>query len=150
MLIEVHQQAINPWQILHDYQASRRELAGKYGATVLFVGSMRDFNQGDDVQGMYLEHYPGMTEKQLRQIVEQAQQQWCLLDCLLIHRVGEVRPDDVLVLVATWAEHRGDAYDANRYIMENLKSQAPFWKRETLSSGEQRWVEKNSDGYRQG
>lgn len=148
MLIEVCEQAIEPWQTLQTYQASRSELAGKYGASVLFIGSMRDFNQGDDVQAMYLEHYPGMSEKQLRQIVEQAQRQWHVLDCLLLHRVGEVRPNDVLVLVATWAEHRGDAYDANRYIMEQLKSQAPFWKRETLGTGEQRWVETNSDGYR--
>jgi molybdopterin synthase catalytic subunit len=147
MLIELREQAIDPWQILPAYQAEQQSLAGKVGATVLFVGSMRDFNQGDGVQSMHLEHYPGMTEKQLRAIVEQAQQQWSLLDSLVVHRIGEVRPDDVLVLVATWAAHRGDAYDANRFIMESLKTRAPFWKRETLSDGEQRWVEKNSDGY---
>lgn len=148
MRVEICQQAIDPWQSLQAYQALRQSMAGKYGATNVFVGTMRDFNQGDRVQGMVLEHYPGMTERQLEQIIEQAGQQWHLLDCLLLHRVGEVRPDDVLVLVATWSEHRGDAYDANRYIMENLKTRAPFWKRELLASGEQRWVEKNSDGYR--
>lgn len=147
MLIELREHAIEPWQILQAYQSGQRDLAGKVGASVLFIGSMRDFNQGDGVQSMYLEHYPGMTEKQLGRIVEQAGQQWPLLDSLLVHRVGEVRPDDVLVLVATWAAHRGDAYDANRFIMETLKTRAPFWKRETLNDGVQRWVEKNSDGY---
>ena len=147
MLIAVREQAIDPWQILSAYQTEQQHLAGKVGATNIFVGTMRDFNQGDGVQSMYLEHYPGMTEKQLRAIVEQAGQQWSLLDSLVVHRVGEVRPDDVLVLVATWAVHRGDAYDANRFIMETLKSAAPFWKQETLVGGEQRWVEKNSDGY---
>ena len=110
---------------------------------------MRDFNQGDGVQSMYLEHYPGMTEKQLQQIAEQAQAQWSILDSLVIHRVGEVFPDDVLVLVVVWSAHRGDAFDASRFIMENLKNRAPFWKRETLASGQQRWLEKNSDGYLQ-
>lgn len=147
MLIELREQTIDPWQILQAYQVEQMALAGKVGASVLFIGSMRDFNQGDNVQSMYLEHYPGMTENQLRLIVEQAQQQWSLLDTLVVHRVGEVRPDDVLVLVVTWAAHRGDAYDANRFIMESLKTRAPFWKRETLTGGEQRWVEKNTDGY---
>ena len=148
MLIELREQVIDPWREVQDYQAQCSELAGHFGATVLFVGSMRDFNQGDQVQAMYLEHYPGMTEKQLQVIGKQARQQWALLDCLVLHRIGEVQPQDVLVLVATWAAHRGDAYDANRYIMEQLKSHAPFWKRETLASGQQRWIEQNSDGYR--
>lgn len=148
MLIDLRQQAIDPWSEVQAYQDQRSGLAGQFGATVLFVGSMRDFNQGDQVQAMYLEHYPGMTEKQLQAIVEQAHRQWALLDSLVLHRVGEVRPQDVLVLVATWAAHRGDAYDGNRYIMEQLKSRAPFWKRETLESGAERWVEHNSDGYR--
>lgn len=148
MSIELREQVIDPWAEVQAYQAKRPELAGQFGATVLFVGSMRDFNQGDQVQAMTLEHYPGMTEKQLQAIVDQAHAQWALLDSLVLHRVGEVQPQDVLVLVATWAVHRGDAYDGNRYIMEQLKSRAPFWKRETLGSGQQRWVEHNSDGYR--
>ncbi len=147
MLIQLCEQVIDPWQSIPRYQNSQLDLAGKYGATSIFVGTMRDFNQGDNVQSMYLEHYPGMTEKQLHWIVEQAYAQWQLLDSLVIHRVGDVRPDDVLVVVAIWAAHRGDAFDASRFIMENLKSRAPFWKRETLNSGSQRWVEKNSDGY---
>ena len=149
MLIRLFEQAFDPWQALQEYQASQPQLKGKYGATSVFVGSMRDFNQGDGVQSMYLEHYPGMTEKQLQQIAEQAQAQWSILDSLVIHRVGEVFPDDVLVLVVVWSAHRGDAFDASRFIMENLKNRAPFWKRETLASGQQRWLEKNSDGYLQ-
>lgn len=145
MSISLTSQAFDPWQSLAEYQA--QQLAGKYGATAVFVGTMRDFNQGDGVVGMTLEHYPGMTEKQLASIVEQANQQWALLDTLLIHRIGDVVPDDSLVLVAAWSAHRGDAFDACRYIMEALKKQAPFWKKERLASGEVRWVESNSNGY---
>jgi molybdopterin synthase catalytic subunit len=145
MSISLTSQAFEPWQSLAEYQA--QQLAGKYGATAVFVGTMRDFNQGDGVVGMTLEHYPGMTEKQLASIVEQANQQWTLLDTLLIHRIGDVVPDDSLVLVAAWSAHRGDAFDACRFIMEALKKQAPFWKKERLASGEVRWVESNSNGY---
>lgn len=145
MSISLTSQAFDPWQSLAEYQA--QQLAGKYGATAVFVGTMRDFNQGDGVVGMTLEHYPGMTEKQLASIIEQANQQWALLDTLLIHRIGNVVPDDSLVLVAAWSAHRGDAFDACRFIMEALKKQAPFWKKERLASGEVRWVESNSNGY---
>jgi molybdopterin synthase catalytic subunit len=145
MNISLTSQAFDPWQSLAEYQT--QQLAGKYGATAVFVGTMRDFNQGDGVVGMSLEHYPGMTEKQLALIVEQANQQWALLDTLLIHRIGDVVPDDSLVLVAAWSAHRGDAFDACRFIMEALKKQAPFWKKERLASGEVRWVESNSNGY---
>jgi len=147
MLIRLSEHPFNPWQEIQKHQSSQRQLAGKYGATSVFVGTMRDFNQGDGIRNMFLEHYPGMTEKQLAHIAAQAETQWQMLDCLLIHRVGQVFPDDVLVVIAVWSAHRGDAFDASRYIMENLKKQAPFWKRETLASGLQRWVENNSDGY---
>lgn len=147
MLIELSENSFNPWQAIQDYQNNHPQLTGKHGATSVFVGTMRDFNQGTGVQSMFLEHYPGMTEQQLTRIVEQAQTQWSILDCLLIHRVGSVYPNDVLVLVAVWSIHRGDAFDASRFIMETLKNQAPFWKKETLTSGQQRWVEKNSNGY---
>ncbi|MGZ4958528.1 MAG: molybdenum cofactor biosynthesis protein MoaE [Methylomonas sp.] len=147
MPIKLTAQAFNPWQEIESHQAQTPELSGKHGATSVFVGTMRDFNDGDGVQSMFLEHYPGMTEKQLQRIVEQAGQQWSLLDTLVLHRVGWVVPDDTLVLVAAWASHRGDAFDACRFIMEGLKSRAPFWKKETLASGSIRWVEKNSGGY---
>lgn len=146
MLIEISSVAINPWQQLNAYEQQRQELIGKHGATAVFVGTMRDFNEGDDVTAMHLEHYPQMTEKYLRTIAEQAMQQWSLLDVVILHRVGAVRPNDTIVLVAAWSAHRADAFDASRQLMELLKSQAPFWKQETLGSGEKRWVEKNTPG----
>lgn len=149
MLIELCEQAFNPWQRLQQFQAEQPSLAGKAGATSVFVGTMRDFNQGDEVVAMTLEHYPGMTERQLELIVEEAQQQWQVLDALVVHRTGPVNPNESLVLVAVWSTHRGDAFDASRFIMEQLKSRAPFWKQETLASGELRWVEKNTGGYHQ-
>ncbi len=147
MLIELCEQAFDPWQRLQQFQAEQLSLAGKAGATSVFVGTMRDFNQGDEVVAMTLEHYPGMTERQLGLIVEEAQQQWQVLDVLVVHRTGPVNPNESLVLVAVWSAHRGDAFDASRFIMEQLKSRAPFWKQETLASGELRWVEKNTGGY---
>jgi molybdopterin synthase catalytic subunit len=87
-----------------------------------------------------------MTEKELQLIVEEARQRWELLDELIIHRVGELRPNDPIVLVAVWSAHRKDAFEACRHIMEALKTRAPFWKKEQLETG-YRWVDKNSDGY---
>jgi len=119
--------------------------AGQYGATTSFVGTMRDFNEGDDVSAMFLEHYAGMTEKALEQICDQAMADYPILDCLILHRVGEIKPNDSIVLVAAWSAHRGAAFDASRMLIEKLKTDAPFWKKETLKEG-QRWVEKNTDG----
>jgi molybdopterin synthase catalytic subunit len=119
---------------------------GKYGAAAVFVGTMRDINEGDAVQSMSLEHYPGMTEKELERIVDEARSRWQLLDELIVHRVGELGPNDPIVLVAVWSAHRKDAFEACRHIMEALKSRAPFWKKEQLDEG-YRWVEKNTDGY---
>lgn len=147
MSVILYEQAFNPWREVETYQINNADISGKHGACSVFVGTMRDFNQGDTVGGMFLEHYPGMTEKQLEQIVLESRQQWSLLDQLIVHRIGSVIPDDTLVLVAAWSAHRGDAFDACRFIMEALKSRAPFWKKELLVSGEERWVEKNSDGY---
>ena len=147
MKIKICLAEFDPWQEVQAYQQERSDLAGKYGATSVFVGTMRDFNQHDDVQGMYLEHYPGMTEQQLGNIVAEAEDKWQVLDTLLVHRVGDIFPEQPIVLVAVWSSHRGDAFDTSRYIMEALKSRAPFWKKEWLVDGQQRWVEKNTDGY---
>lgn len=146
MNIKITTADFNPWQEVQDYQAATK-MAGKFGATSVFVGTMRDFNQGDEVQGMTLEHYPGMTEKQLAVIVTEAETQWPILDTLVVHKVGDILPNQPIVLVAVWTSHRGDAFDACRYIMEALKSKAPFWKKEQLSKVESRWVDKNTDGY---
>ena len=143
MLIEIKDAPFDPYQRLLNYQ-SEADFAGQYGATAVFVGTMREFNQGDDVEGMLLEHYPGMTEKYLNKISEEAAQKWDILDSLIVHRVGEMLPNDPIVLVAVWSAHRAAAFDASRYLMEELKSRAPFWKKENLTAEQERWVEKNT------
>ena len=145
MLITIHDSPFDPWTVIADYQQHNAP-SGKYGATTVFIGSMRDINEGDSVQSMTLEHYPGMTEKYLEKLAGEASRKWDILDVLIVHRVGEVKPDDAIVVVAVWAAHRAHAYEANRYLMEQLKSEAPFWKKETLQDNKQRWVEKNTSG----
>ena len=145
-MIQIVSSEFDPFVEVQSHQ-TKSALTGKYGGTSLFIGTMRDFNDGDKVQGMTLEHYPGMTEKQLTIVVADAEEKWSLLDTLVIHRVGDVFPDDVLVLVVVWSVHRGDAFDASRYIMEQLKSSVPFWKKEILTDENSRWVTKNTDGY---
>jgi molybdopterin synthase catalytic subunit len=145
-MIELRDVPFDPYAELTRYQAEILDQAGKFGATCSFVGTMRDFNEGDTVRAMTLEHYPGMTEKHLARIVEEAGRRWDFLDVLVIHRIGEIVPDQPIVLVAVWSSHRGAAFDSCRYIMEELKHRAPFWKKETLEQGE-RWVEGNTEGY---
>ncbi len=145
MQIDIRQQPFDPWQEVDRYQREVLNAAGKYGATTVFVGSMRDFNEGDAVTHMTLEHYQGMTEKHLEKIVNEALQRWDILDALIMHRVGDIHPNDPIVLVAVWSAHRKEAYEANRFIMEDLKSKAPFWKKEALGEGE-RWVAENTKG----
>ena len=146
MRIDILDQPFEPYQLLAGYQESRVELRGKFGACASFVGSMRDFNEGDAVRGMWLEHYPGMTEKHLERIAAAAAERWPLLDVLIAHRVGELRPNDPIVLVAAWSAHRAAAFDACRFVMEDLKSKAPFWKKEDLGNRHSRWVEQNTPG----
>lgn len=133
--------AFDPWQEIARQQKARPELAGRYGATAVFVGSLRDFNQGQAVSAMTLEHYPGMTVKYLEKIEQEARSRWPLLDSLVIHRHGPLMPDDPIVLVAVWAAHRSDGFDACRYIIDELKTRAPFWKQEQTPDGA-RWVER--------
>lgn len=148
MTIRIDNTAFDPWMEVSQHHSKRLQHNHDCGATSVFVGSMRDFNQNSIVKAMFLEHYPGMTENQLGQIVKQAEQRWAVLDTLVIHRVGEISPADAIVLVAIWASHRGDAFDACRFIMEQLKSTAPFWKKETLETSKNgRWVTGNTDGY---
>jgi molybdopterin synthase catalytic subunit len=144
MSILICTESFDPWQEIQRYQNQRKI---KHGATNIFIGTMRDFNEGDEVKAMTLDYYPIMTEKQLEKIVTEAKQQWAILDALIVHRVGEILPNQPIVLVSVWTTHRGDAFDACRYIMEALKSNAPFWKKELLSTDEERWVTHNTDGY---
>ena len=110
------------------------------GAVASFVGLVRDRNDGDGVSEMTLEHYPGMTEKALTQIVADAQQRWTLYRVTVIHRVGRLLPCDRIVLVAVSSAHRGEAFAACEFIMDYLKTEAPFWKREVTPQGA-RWVD---------
>jgi molybdopterin synthase catalytic subunit len=100
---------------------------------------MRDFNLGDNVISMSLEHYPEMTQQFLDGICDEATQRWNLVNCLIIHRYGKIRPGDPIVLTAAWSAHRAEAFDACRFLIEELKARAPFWKKETTESGD-RWV----------
>lgn len=146
MAVSILQTPFDPWQLLQRHQQTLAHLQGQYGATAVFIGTMRDLNEGDKVTRMCLEHYPDMTQKYLQQLLQSAAQQWDILDAMVVHRVGDIDPDDTIVLVAVWSAHRAAAYAANRYIMEELKSKAPFWKKETLENQQTRWVEKNTPG----
>jgi len=110
------------------------------GAIASFVGLARDINEGSGVAAMTLEHYPGMTEKALAALVDEASARWALLDVTVIHRIGRLLPGDPIVLVAVASRHRGEAFSACEFIMDYLKTQAPFWKKEETMNGE-RWVE---------
>jgi molybdopterin synthase catalytic subunit len=110
------------------------------GAVAVFVGTVRDINEGAGVSGMTLEHYPGMTERALEQIVAEANNRWDIRQCLVIHRVGPLRPLDQIVMVAVTSAHRSEAFAACEFVMDYLKTEAPFWKKETTPEGE-RWVE---------
>ncbi|CAN0621400.1 molybdopterin synthase catalytic subunit [Burkholderia multivorans] len=115
----------------------------KIGALACFVGTVRDLNDGETVAAMELEHYPGMTEKALERIAADACLRWPGIDVTIVHRVGKLYPLDQIVLVATVAAHRGDAFASCEFVMDYLKTQAPFWKKETTADGE-RWVDARS------
>lgn len=110
------------------------------GALASFVGLVRDANDGQPIQGMTLEHYPGMTEKALEEVCAQADSRWNLIDMVVVHRVGALVPGDRIVLVGVASAHRGEAFAACEFIMDYLKTRAPFWKREDTPTGA-RWVE---------
>jgi molybdopterin synthase catalytic subunit len=112
----------------------------KIGAVASFIGVARDVNDGDAVSTLTLEHYPGMTEKALEGIVAEACARWDVIDILIVHRVGEIRPTEQIVLVAVAGAHRGEAFAACEFVMDYLKTRAPFWKREQTPQGT-RWVE---------
>ncbi len=109
------------------------------GAIVTFVGKVRDMNLGDDVTGLSLEHYPGMTERVLFQLAEQAEARWDLLDIQVIHRIGDLDIGDQIVLVGVTSLHRGDAFEACHFLIDLLKTQAPFWKKERTRDS-YRWL----------
>lgn len=144
-MIRIETGSFDPLAALAAHEAGFGAKKQKIGACATFVGSMRDFNEGASVQSMRLEHYPEMTERHLQAIADDASARWQLDDVLIVHRVGEVRPGDSIVLVAVWSGHRAHAFESCRHIMEDLKSKAPFWKKEITAEGE-RWVTNNTPG----
>ena len=120
--------------------AALRKGDPRVGAVVSFLGTVRDMNDGSQVKGMTLEHYPGMTEKALQGILDQAKARWDIYQTLVIHRVGPLLPEDQIVLVAVTSAHRGEAFAACEFIMDYLKTAAPFWKKEDTPEGA-RWVD---------
>lgn len=130
-----------PFDPLAELARYQQSLApGRYGATASFIGTLRDFNDSANVRAMTLEYYPGMTEKQLQAIADHARSTWDVLDVLIVHRVGTLEIGEPIVLTAAWAAHRDPAFAACRYLIERLKTDAPFWKKETLDNAQQRWV----------
>lgn len=136
MKIVVQTQAFDLGVEVDTLRAGRADI----GAIASFVGLARDVNEGSDVAAMTLEHYPGMTEKALAALVDEACARWTLLDVTVVHRVGRLLPGDPIVLVAVAGQHRGEAFAACEFIMDALKTRAPFWKKEETPVGE-RWVE---------
>ncbi|KPU82722.1 molybdenum cofactor biosynthesis protein MoaE [Psychromonas sp. PRT-SC03] len=122
-----------------EYEILRK--ASQTGAIVTFTGLVRDINQGGKISALTLEHYPQMTEKVLNDIIEQACLRWSILDVRVIHRIGELQLLDQIVFVGIASLHRGDAFAACEYIMDNLKAAVPFWKKERNSAGKSYWVD---------
>jgi molybdopterin synthase catalytic subunit len=145
MLIELRDTPFDPFAELGKLSAQRGEIAGQYGANAIFIGTMRDFNEGDVVEAMFLEHYPGMTERELERLCKECTRDVEIVEMLVLHRVGHVTPGEHIVLVAVWTAHRAAAFSVCREVMEALKHRAPFWKKERLADGE-RWVAGNTPG----
>ena len=134
--------ALNPYIELANFEASLKK--GSYGASCIFIGTARDFNLNEKVTSLNIEHYPGMTEKKLIEIASKATTQWNLVNTLIIHRVGDITAGDAIVLCATWSTHRQEAFESCRFLIEELKYKAPFWKKETLEDTSERWVSSNT------
>lgn len=125
---------------LDDLLAQMRDGRPQIGAIACFVGTVRDLNQGDTVSSMFLEHYPGMTEKSLEAIAQKAIERWKLESVSIVHRVGLLEPLDQIVAVATASAHRQDAFESCQFVMDFLKTEAPFWKKEQMAD-QTRWVQ---------
>jgi molybdopterin synthase catalytic subunit len=122
--------------------------AGRAGAYVHFVGTVRDYSPGTDSRSLFLEHYPGMCEREIQSLCAQAEHRWDILDTLVVHRVGELPLGDPIVFVGVAGVHRGDAFRACEFLIDALKTRVPFWKRETLADGQSFWVRQHADDAR--
>lgn len=134
--MRVQTQAFDFGAEIESLRAARSDI----GAIASFIGTVRDLHEGTQVKTLTLEHYPGMTETALEEIVGEAQARWQVYEILVIHRVGTLQPRDPIVLVAVTSAHRGEAFAACEFVMDWLKTRAPFWKKEQTPAGE-RWVE---------
>ena len=140
-MIRVQQEDFDPGEEL---ERLRDEAGGQAGAVVSFVGLVRDFNEGERIEEMTLEHYPGMTEKALAALEQEARERWDLTGVVIIHRVGPLRPNDRIVLVAAASPHRHAAFRACEFLIDALKTGAPLWKKEITAAGA-RWVSTDND-----
>lgn len=126
----------------------RSSTEGRAGSIVTFTGYVRDYAQDASTKTLFLEHYPGMCEREIESLCTEARSRWNVLDSIVVHRVGELHLKDQIVFIAIASAHRGDAFSACEYIIDALKTRAPFWKRETLTSGEQFWVQRRDSDTR--
>lgn len=136
MSVKVQSEDFNSQVVVDALRTGRADI----GAVVTFVGLVRDLAQSESISAMELEHYPGMTEKALQDIVEQAHQRWQLQGATIIHRVGKLKPAEQIVMVAVASPHRGEAFQACEFMMDFLKTRAPFWKKEYTEQGAH-WVD---------
>ncbi|MYN14916.1 molybdenum cofactor biosynthesis protein MoaE [Pusillimonas sp. TS35] len=140
-------QASSIWVQEQDFDSAalvagmRQRTAGRAGALVSFTGYVRDYTPDTPTHTLFLEHYPGMCERELHALCATARARWDVQDCLIVHRVGELHNTDQIVFVAVASAHRGDAFRACEFIIDALKTRAPFWKREALANGERFWVQ---------
>ena len=133
--IKVQEEAFDTGELTDHLAAS----SPKVGGVCTFVGVVRDLNEGDNVTGLFLEHYPGMTEKQISGIITEAAERWDLYAATVVHRIGQLHPTDQIVFVGAAGAHRGESFDACEFIMDYLKTRATFWKKETTEEGD-RWL----------
>lgn len=141
-MIEVRDTPFSPTEALKTY-----ELNTQTGALVSFLGTVRGREGEAQIDGLYLEHYPGVTERSIEKIVSEAKARWSIFDPLVIHRVGRLSPGDPIVLVAVSAAHRRDAFEAADFVMDYLKTEALFWKKE-IRGAEETWIEPRADDYK--
>lgn len=136
MLVKVQREDFDPMAEIAAFPADA--IAGA-GSSVTFIGTVRDYSEATDILAMEIEHYPGMTERELERISAEAAQRYDILDSLIMHRYGRLAPQDNIVMVAVWSRHRAAAFDACRFLIDVLKTSAPFWKKEITPEGV-RWV----------
>ena len=145
MEIQLLETPYDPYALLRDFEMAPDHRGSHFGAASLFIGTMRDFNEGEAVESLWLEYYPGMTERELEKIAEEVQQTTPFERGLIVHRVGHIAPGDTIVLIGTWSSHRAEAITATSKIVEAFKHRAPFWKKEQRGA-KSHWVEKNTPG----